>query len=187
MSMMPFELFLSLRYLQPKRTFVSVITLISVMGVTLGVGVLIIVISVMTGFDAELRHKLLGFNIRGSEHKLFICGDHVRCCDHPPIRCYNNPNPISCSWNYVLSFNWCVECRFLSNEKIDDMYQWALEAGAIGGKVCGAGGGGFLLLYVPMERQEAVKRALRKHREFPFMLEKYGSRIIFNHKADYWR
>jgi lipoprotein-releasing system permease protein len=62
MSRLPFELLLALRYLRPKRTFVSVITLISVVGVTLGVAVLIIVISVMSGFDQQLRDKILGFN-----------------------------------------------------------------------------------------------------------------------------
>ena len=62
MSSLPFELQLAIRYLRPKRTFVSVITLISIIGVTLGVAVLIIVISVMTGFDKELRDKILGFD-----------------------------------------------------------------------------------------------------------------------------
>jgi lipoprotein-releasing system permease protein len=62
MSRLPFELLLALRYLRPKRTFVSVITLISVVGVALGVAVLMIVISVMSGFDQELRDKILGFN-----------------------------------------------------------------------------------------------------------------------------
>jgi lipoprotein-releasing system permease protein len=62
MFRLPFELFLALRYLRPKRTFVSVITLISVLGVALGVAVLIIVISVMSGFDHDLREKILGFN-----------------------------------------------------------------------------------------------------------------------------
>jgi lipoprotein-releasing system permease protein len=62
MSGLPFELLLALRYLRPKRTFVSVITLISVLGVTLGVAVLIIVISVMSGFDAQMKEKILGFN-----------------------------------------------------------------------------------------------------------------------------
>src|SRR3989440_1575459 len=62
MSRLPFELLLALRYLRPKRTFVSVITLISIIGVTLGVAVLIIVISVMSGFDRELRDKILGLN-----------------------------------------------------------------------------------------------------------------------------
>jgi lipoprotein-releasing system permease protein len=62
MSKLPFELLLALRYLRPKRTFVSIITLISVLGVALGVAVLIIVISVMSGFDHDLRSKILGFN-----------------------------------------------------------------------------------------------------------------------------
>lgn len=59
---LPFELKLALRYLRPKRTFVSIITLISIVGVMLGVAVLIVVISVMTGFDRELRDRILGFN-----------------------------------------------------------------------------------------------------------------------------
>jgi lipoprotein-releasing system permease protein len=54
-------LFLALRYLQPKRSFVSIITLISVLGIMLGVGVLIVVISVMTGFEIEFKKLLLGF------------------------------------------------------------------------------------------------------------------------------
>jgi len=62
MSGLPFELLLALRYLRPKRTFVSVITLISVLGVALGVAVLIIVISVMSGFGQQLRDTVLGFN-----------------------------------------------------------------------------------------------------------------------------
>ena len=62
MSKLPFELLLALRYLRPKRTFVSIITLISIVGVALGVAVLIIVISVMSGFDHDLRGKILGFN-----------------------------------------------------------------------------------------------------------------------------
>ena len=61
MSRLPFELLLGLRYLRPKRTYVSIITLISILGVMLGVAVLIIVISVMTGFDRQLKDKILGF------------------------------------------------------------------------------------------------------------------------------
>ena len=57
-----FSLFLALRYLKPKRTFLSTITLISILGVTLGIMVLILVISVMTGFEQELRRKVIGFD-----------------------------------------------------------------------------------------------------------------------------
>ncbi|MFV0337561.1 MAG: FtsX-like permease family protein [Chthoniobacterales bacterium] len=57
-----FSFFLGLRYLKPKRTFLSIITVISVTGVTLGIMVLILVISVMTGFERELQRKVLGFD-----------------------------------------------------------------------------------------------------------------------------
>jgi lipoprotein-releasing system permease protein len=59
---LPFSFFLALRYLKPKRTFLSIITLISVIGVMLGVTVLILVIAVMTGFDRELRQKVIDFD-----------------------------------------------------------------------------------------------------------------------------
>src|SRR4051812_46579811 len=60
MSGLPFELLLALRYLRPKRTFVSVITLISVLGVALGVTVLIVVISVMSGFHQQMKDTIVG-------------------------------------------------------------------------------------------------------------------------------
>jgi lipoprotein-releasing system permease protein len=61
---MPFELFIGLRYLKAKRksTFISLITLISVAGVALGVMALIIVLAVMTGFEEDLKEKILGTN-----------------------------------------------------------------------------------------------------------------------------
>jgi lipoprotein-releasing system permease protein len=60
-SRLPFELMIALRYLRPKRTFVSIITAICVIGVMLGVAVLIIVLSVMSGFDHDLKEKIFGF------------------------------------------------------------------------------------------------------------------------------
>ena len=59
---LPAPLFLAARYLKPKRTFLAVITLISVLGVTLGITVLILVMSVMTGFEKELQRKVIGFD-----------------------------------------------------------------------------------------------------------------------------
>ncbi len=66
----------------------------------------------------------------------------------------------------------------VSTEQIDGWYRNAIEAGALGGKVLGAGGGGFLLFYVPVEAQPAVRRALGTLRELPIRLEAQGSRII---------
>jgi lipoprotein-releasing system permease protein len=57
---LPFGLFLALRYLKPKRSFLSVISIITLAGVTLGICVLVVVIAVMTGFQVELRRKILG-------------------------------------------------------------------------------------------------------------------------------
>jgi len=57
----PFSLFLAFKYLKPKRSFISVVTVFSVVGVLLGVAILVIVLSVMTGFDNMWREKILSF------------------------------------------------------------------------------------------------------------------------------
>ncbi|MBC7224740.1 MAG: GHMP kinase, partial [Anaerolineae bacterium] len=68
----------------------------------------------------------------------------------------------------------------ITNPQIDDMYTTARKAGALGGKIAGAGGGGFLLLYCPRERQADVRAALHGFRELPFHLESDGTKVIFN-------
>ena len=70
----------------------------------------------------------------------------------------------------------------ISNGVLDEMYEAARRAGAVGGKITGAGGGGFLLLYCPYERQEAVREALKHLQEFPFQLERDGTKVIFNYQ-----
>lgn len=81
--------------------------------------------------------------------------------------------------------SWLLKKRLagqISNGTIDDMYELAKRAGAIGGKITGAGGGGFLLLYVPYERQESVRNALCDLQEMPFRLESDGTKVIFNYR-----
>ena len=68
----------------------------------------------------------------------------------------------------------------ISNNTVEEIYQAAYQAGAIGGKITGAGGGGFLLLYCPHEKQEAVRKALNHLQEFPFQFESQGTKVIFN-------
>ena len=70
----------------------------------------------------------------------------------------------------------------ISNPAIDEVYHLALQAGALGGKITGAGGGGFLLLYCPREKQYDVRRALAPLQELPFHLERDGSKVIFNYR-----
>ncbi len=74
----------------------------------------------------------------------------------------------------------------ISDAELDAMYAAGIEAGALGGKICGAGGGGFLLLYCPAERQEDVRQALSAYREMPFALERDGSKVIFNVRRETW-
>ncbi|MDX1933046.1 MAG: hypothetical protein SFU56_10615 [Capsulimonadales bacterium] len=68
----------------------------------------------------------------------------------------------------------------ITNPEIDSMYDRALDAGAVGGKIAGAGGGGFLLLLCPPDRQAAVRQALKSLRELPFAPERDGTKVIFN-------
>lgn len=67
----------------------------------------------------------------------------------------------------------------ISNPEINDYYAAAQEAGAIGGKLLGAGGGGFLLFYVEPQNQERVRQALHKLAELPFLFEPQGSKVIY--------
>lgn len=66
----------------------------------------------------------------------------------------------------------------VSSSQIDEIYEKALEAGAMGGKLLGAGGGGFMLFFVPPSNQEAVKQALSSLLHIPFRFENSGSSII---------
>jgi D-glycero-alpha-D-manno-heptose-7-phosphate kinase len=72
--------------------------------------------------------------------------------------------------------------RKISNTTIDEIYKTARQAGAFGGKITGAGGGGFILLYCPPERQQLVRQALSAFQELPFELEPFGTKVIFNYR-----
>ncbi|GMV37939.1 MAG: dehydrogenase [Fimbriimonadales bacterium] len=68
----------------------------------------------------------------------------------------------------------------IADEKIDAAYERALDAGAVGGKIAGAGGGGFLMLFCGPDRQAAVRSALSDMRELEFSLERDGSKVLLN-------
>jgi D-glycero-alpha-D-manno-heptose-7-phosphate kinase len=70
----------------------------------------------------------------------------------------------------------------ISNGHINEIYESARRAGATGGKITGAGGGGFLLLYVPYKHQNKVRTALNGLQELPFRLEADGTKVIFNYR-----
>lgn len=78
-------------------------------------------------------------------------------------------------WNYKKNL-----ASKITNSFIDDIYKKALDAGALGGKIAGAGGGGFLLLYCPYDKQPKVRKALPMLQELKFNFERDGTKIIFN-------
>ena len=67
----------------------------------------------------------------------------------------------------------------ISTGTIDELYQKGIEAGALGGKLLGAGGGGFLLFYVQQDKQDNVRKALSNLLEVPFKFEDRGTRVIY--------
>ena len=74
----------------------------------------------------------------------------------------------------------------VSNEQVDLAVSRALDAGASGVKLTGAGGGGFLVVICPMERQRTVREALSDMRELPIRLDRFGSRVVLNVARDIW-
>lgn len=74
----------------------------------------------------------------------------------------------------------------VSNSDVDDAYNAARDAGAIGGKITGAGGGGFMLLFAPLETQPKVRQALKNLIYVPFRFDFNGSQIVYHtHEEDY--
>jgi D-glycero-alpha-D-manno-heptose-7-phosphate kinase len=68
----------------------------------------------------------------------------------------------------------------VTNPDIEKMYNKAVNGGALGAKISGAGGGGFLLVYCERDKQDKLRREMKEYRELPFLLERMGSKIIFN-------
>ena len=82
----------------------------------------------------------------------------------------------------LLDYTWQLKkslSKSISNNEIDEIYRNAKQAGAIGGKLLGAGGGGFILLYVPKENQEKVKNKLKNFLYIPFKFENEGTKILY--------
>lgn len=87
----------------------------------------------------------------------------------------------------LLDYTWKLKRGIssgISTGSIDEQYDRAMKAGALGGKLLGAGGGGFLLFYVPLEKQEAVKEALKGQMYVPFKFENEGTKVIYYGSED---
>lgn len=90
-------------------------------------------------------------------------------------------------FGYLLDHTWRLKKqtgKTISTNSIDEYYQRGIEAGALGGKLLGAGGGGFLVFYVKQERKQDVLNAMSNLLHIPFTFENYGSRVIFYSPED---
>lgn len=90
----------------------------------------------------------------------------------------------------LMAENWRIKKQLastISNPDLDRMVDLAQRGGAVGCKICGAGGGGFLLVYCRPEKQDALRQAMAEYREMPFFLERSGSKVIFNVEGYEWK
>ena len=81
----------------------------------------------------------------------------------------------------LLDYTWKLKRSLstrITNPTIDNLYDKAMQAGALGGKLLGAGGGGFMLVYAEDDKKEAVRKAMDGYMEIPFHFEPYGSNIV---------
>lgn len=88
----------------------------------------------------------------------------------------------------LLDYTWKLKRQTgssVSTDSIDALYKKGIEAGAVGGKLLGAGGGGFLVFYVEPDKQEAVKKAMSSLLHIPFHFENGGTRVIYYAAEDY--
>ena len=93
-----------------------------------------------------------------------------------------DPNRDLNEFGRLLDYSWSLKKGLnseISTDTIDMIYRRAKEAGAIGGKILGAGGGGFILLYVELDKQKAVRNALEDLLYVPFQFEERGTTTIY--------
>ena len=91
----------------------------------------------------------------------------------------------------ILHENWLLKKSLtsgISTGIVDEMYNKGIEAGALGGKLLGAGGAGFILFYCPKERQQEFRERMGDITELNFKFDNYGSKIIYvGEKVNIWR
>jgi D-glycero-alpha-D-manno-heptose-7-phosphate kinase len=92
-----------------------------------------------------------------------------------------NPNRPLREFGRLLHENWQIKrtlTQKISNADIDEIYQAGLSAGALGGKLLGAGGGGFMLFFVPPQKREALRLRLKRLLCVPFTFSTKGSEVV---------
>jgi D-glycero-alpha-D-manno-heptose-7-phosphate kinase len=114
-----------------------------------------------------------------SQKKINLYDVHNSVEEGIKIICSNEPIK---NLGKLLDEQWKIKRSLTSkitNDEIDSIYSIGIKAGALGGKILGAGGGGFMLFFVPPEKHGSVKKALKKLLHVPFKFESLGSQIVY--------
>mgnify|MGYP000861090771 CR=1 FL=1 len=129
--------------------------------------------------SAILRHQ--GAEVGGTKKKQRLLQRMVSLAESLKQELQQNNLP---AFGEIIHENWELKRQLssgISTPAIDTWYRKARQAGALGGKLLGAGSGGFLMFYAPSERHPAIRQALGELRPIEFGFEPQGSRIIFVH------
>ncbi len=134
---------------------------------------------VFTGFS-RIASEIAGKLVRSTKQKhkeLKVIHQMV----YEAINILNDKNDLS-DFGKLLHESWKLKRSLtdnISTPVIDEIYETARKSGALGGKVLGAGGGGFVLLFAKPEHHPAIRRKLKKYLHVPFQFENAGSQIVF--------
>jgi D-glycero-alpha-D-manno-heptose-7-phosphate kinase len=133
-----------------------------------------------TGFSRN-AHEMAEIQVKNTPDKKVQLKNMIDICDHA-YDLFSHDSDCPRRIGELLHEQWQVKkemSNVVSNNDIDDIYDRALRAGAVGGKLLGAGGGGFILLYVEPEKQQNVRDELKKLLHVPFYFEHLGSQVIY--------
>ncbi|MFH0958619.1 MAG: kinase [Pseudomonadota bacterium] len=133
-----------------------------------------------TGFSRN-AHEVAREQIKKTLDKKIELTEMMELVDEAHKIIVNNIKPIE-DFGRLLHEQWMIKrslTKLISNDQIDAIYETGRKSGAIGGKLCGAGNGGFMIFFVKPEHQPQVKKALCDLLEVPFFFENLGSQIIY--------
>ena len=130
-----------------------------------------------TRFSSEIQ-KTTKENIKNKNTQLI---EMLSLVDEAQMVLENEKRDLD-DFGHLLDRTWNLKRQVgkdVSKDSIDELYKKGISAGALGGKLLGAGGGGFLLFYVRPEKQELVRKALNDLMEVPFSFENSGTQVIY--------
>lgn len=134
---------------------------------------------VFTGFQRYSKN-IEGKKVKNIEKNLANL-DEMKRYVSDALRVLNSDTDIR-EFGSLLNETWCKKKQLADNvtdQRIDEMYSMGLKNGAVGGKLLGAGGGGFMLFFVPPENRDKLKRAMDNYICVPFRFENTGSQVIY--------